>query len=179
MSFSRRRALGLMAIAAVGTAGCLGDDGPDGEPASEATIGLQSASFDETFVWIESGGTVDFVHEAGQHTVTLFHEDNGVPHRAPAGVEAFDIEIDSGQIQRTFDVEGVYTIFCRPHRANGMATAVVVEDAAEDEPGLGEPEEELSDGMRSSIQSINGDIRSFFGLDNGTGDEDNGGGPGY
>lgn len=179
MTLRRRRLLGLLAVATVGSAGCLGDDdGPEGEPASEATIGLQTASFDEAFVWIEAGGTVDFVHEAGQHTVTLFHEDNDVPHRAPDGVEAFDVEIESGQVQRTFDTEGVYTIFCRPHATNGMATAVVVEDVSEDEAGLADAQDELSDGMRSSIDAINAEIRSFFGLDNGDAN-DNGGGPGY
>lgn len=176
MRYSRRRVIAAAAVTAL--AGCLGQDDGSPTPTDDPVIEARAASFSPVWLPVEVGTTVTVEHQAGDHTVTLFHADNDVPHRAPDAATAFDRELTSGSVSITVDHEGVYGIFCRPHASAGMATAVVAGTPTEDDPGLAPAQDELTDAMRDQLDGISADIRNAYGL-NGDSNAGNGGGPGY
>lgn len=177
MAPTRRTVLGGLTVALAGLAGCIGDDDDpgatptpdDGPPAEDpdpaATVGAFDVTFEPEVVTIAVGETVEWTHEAGSHTVTLFHADNDVDQRSPEAAEAFDYTISSGTVSHTFETEGVHDYFCRPHAGMGMAGTVVVGEPDPDEPGLRPPSEDLHGAMQDRIEGLNQAVKDEFGLD--------------
>lgn len=143
------------------------DDAADDDPAPDAdvTVDVTSNDFDPDLVMIEPGETVAWVHESGSHTVTTYHEDNGVAHRVTSDV-VLDEPIgnpDDG-VAYTFDVSGVYDYFCRPHEGMGMIGSIVVGEPESDDPGLAAPQDDLPDGAAAAIEDLNARVREELNL---------------
>jgi plastocyanin len=121
----RRRALavGVVALVAVTTAACGGEDSSDGDgdaapTANEVTMRL--IAFRPENLTVDAGATVTWKQEdAGAHTVT-----SGTVEQGGAGVtEMPDDRFDSGEIatgdtfEFTFNEPGTYPYFCEIHPA--------------------------------------------------------------
>lgn len=136
-------------------------EGPD-RPAEAAEVAMVSEDghhFEPHLVWIEAGGTVTWTLESGAHTTTAYHADADRPQRIPDGAAGWD----SGTIaeagrtyERTFEDEGVYDYFCRPHEGMGMVGSVVVgEPDPHEQPGLEPPQETLPEAARTVLEELN------------------------
>jgi plastocyanin len=140
------------------------------EPVDQATVRLTSDDrgnrFRPDLLWLEPGGTITFVVESGQHTVTAYAAANGKPQRIPVGATAFDSDLlQTGDSQTlTFDEEGIYDFFCRPHEATGMVGRVVVGSPGLVGPASAEPQSELPAIARAHLRRINMRTRSMFEL---------------
>lgn len=88
--------------------------------------------FEPSGLFIEPGDTIRFVAASPHHTVTAYHPLQGKPQRVPDGVEPFSSPmIPVGQTwEYTFDVPGVYDVWCGPHESYGMAMRIVVGEAS-------------------------------------------------
>ncbi|MDX1747571.1 MAG: plastocyanin/azurin family copper-binding protein [Halobacteriales archaeon] len=119
--------------------------------------------------WVEPGGTVTFVNESGTHTATAYHPDNDKPQRIPDGAASFDSGLlteEGATWEHTFETEGVYDIYCAPHEQLGMiGTVLVGEPDPHDQPGLAEPQSEMSDAVATKIQSLNSQVNTMLGHD--------------
>ncbi len=145
------------------------DDGMDGSEA-DVTITLQGSSFNPDLVTIDPGDTVLWRQESGNHSVTTYHPDNGMPERVPADV-AIDTQMGSGdELEQTFEEPGVYDYFCRPHHSMGMVGSVVAGEPSADEPGLAPAQNDLPDGAATAISDLNERVRQEFGLEEGGAD---------
>lgn len=183
MAPSRRRVL-LAALGAMGAlAGCIGDDDDDDgagdtptaaatptpTPGDQPTVGaeveLLQSSYDPTLVEVNPGEGVEYEVVEGQHSVTHYHEGNDVVHRSPADAEPVDADHAEGTMTVTYEVEGIHTVFCRPHETSGMVHAVVVGDPGDDEPALTEPSEDLPPAMVNELDAIIAEIRDQFDLE--------------
>jgi plastocyanin len=139
------------------------------EPAK--TVDVLSNEFAPPVATIDAGETVEWSLEEGSHTVTLYHRENGAAeHRVPDGVMAFDDALEDGSFQWTFDTEGVYDYYCRPHEAGGMVGTVVVGEPESDEAGLTSPSS-LAAGAADKITELNGITRDEFGLQQSSSDD--------
>ena len=87
--------------------------------------------FEPTGLAIEPGDTVTFVAVTPHHTVTAYHAQQGKPMRVPEGVGPFSSPvIPVGETwSYTFDVPGVYDVWCAPHEVFGMAMRIVAGEA--------------------------------------------------
>lgn len=87
--------------------------------------------FEPAGLYIEPGDTIVFVANSPHHTVTAYHPLQGKPQRVPDGVEPFSSPmIPVGQTwEYTFDVPGVYDVWCGPHEDYGMVMRIVVGEA--------------------------------------------------
>jgi len=124
--------------------------GSEGELQASATVeaktldsdqGAGQYAFTPAVVWLEPGGTVEWSIAAGSHSATAYHPDNdGTPERIPSGGSAFDsTTLGEGKtFEHTFETEGVYNYFCRPHRSLGM-TGVVIVGSPQGGPGTTDP----------------------------------------
>lgn len=110
-------------------------------------------------IWIESGGTAIFDTKAGTHTATAYHHGNGTVDRVPVDAPAWDsgtVTAEDEPYKRTFDVPGVHDFYCIPHEGQGMVGTVIVgEPENTDQPGLAKPQDELSSGAYSKIETLN------------------------
>lgn len=193
---SRRSILEAGGVAiATGVAGCTrtsgGDDGVPGhgetehshgevgEPTDHAEVAVNTAGdgeyhFDPHVTRVGVGGTVTWVLESGVHTATAYHPGNDQPRLVPAGTEAWD----SGRLsevgetfEHTFDTEGVYHYYCRPHEQAGMIATVVVGDPdPHEQVALQTPPEGKSETVRAKLQRLNEMVRSA--LEDGHHDEE-------
>jgi plastocyanin len=79
-------------------------------------------------VWLEPGGTVTWNIENGAHSVTAYHPQYDKQMRIPQSAEPFDSGTlsDGDTYEHTFEAEGVYNYYCRPHEGLGMVGLVVV-----------------------------------------------------
>ncbi|WP_255152769.1 plastocyanin/azurin family copper-binding protein [Halorarius halobius] len=79
-------------------------------------------------VWIEQGATVTWDIAEGSHSVTAYHPDYDHTLRIPENAAPFDSGIlSSGQtFEHTFETQGVYNYYCRPHEGLGMVGLVIV-----------------------------------------------------
>lgn len=115
--------------------------------------------FEPHLVWIEPGGTVTWTLESGNHTTTAYHADAEKPQRIPDEAESWDSGIlreEGRTFERTFDVEGVYDYFCRPHEGIGMVGSVIVGDPdPHEQPALEPPQEDLPEGAREVLEQLN------------------------
>jgi plastocyanin len=159
-------------------------DTADDQSTIAARVDVVTNAFEPAWVTVDVGDTVEWTLSEGSHTVTLYHRDNGsADHRAPDGVMAFDDDLDDGRFEWTFDTEGVYDYYCRPHESAGMVGSVVVGEPESGEPGLTSPSS-LPGGAADAIEEFNASTRSQFGLDqsggdDGSSDDDSGYGGGY
>jgi plastocyanin len=97
--------------------------------------------FTPAVVWLEPGATVEWTLETGSHSVTAYHPDNdGKPRRIPDDAAPFDSgTLAEGEtFSHTFETEGVYNYYCRPHVSLGMVGTVVV-GGPKGGPGTTEP----------------------------------------
>lgn len=155
-----------------------GDDGDtpsenetDGEgtesPSSAADVTMltndSGTHFDPHVVRIEPGEAVTWTLESGTHTTTAYAASNDKPQRIPDDAEAWDSGSMSEQgatFEHTFETEGVYDYYCRPHESTGMLGSVIVGDPdLEGQPGLAEPQSALPDATQTKIHELNEMVR--------------------
>lgn len=88
--------------------------------------------FEPAGLYVEPGDTIRFVAQSPHHTVTAYHPQQGKPQRVPDGVEPFSSPVlpVGTTWEYTFDVPGVYDIWCAPHESYGMVMRVVVGEAS-------------------------------------------------
>lgn len=87
--------------------------------------------FEPSGLYIEPGDTVRFFAASPHHTVTAYHPLQGKPQRVPDGVEPFSspmVPVGTAW-EYTFDVPGVYDVWCGPHEQYGMVMRIVVGEA--------------------------------------------------
>lgn len=115
--------------------------------------------FEPHAVWVKKGGTVKWTLASGTHSTTAYHSDNGKPNRVPKGTKAWDSDVLSEKgatFERTFDQEGVYDYFCRPHETRGMVGTVLVGNPnPENQPGLAPPQDDLPEEAQTAIKELN------------------------
>ena len=132
-------------------------------PSHAATVEMTSSDAGEHFEphvsWVEVGGSVTFVNESGAHSATAYHPDNDRPLLMPEDAEAFDsgmLAEAGAEFTHTFDVEGVYHVFCAPHESLGMLGSVIVgEPDPHDEPALGEVPGDLPGRAPEKLEHLN------------------------
>ncbi|MFB6151739.1 MAG: plastocyanin/azurin family copper-binding protein [Haloarculaceae archaeon] len=145
-----------------------GDDGHDhgsdlDGPVAETTVTVQSREdghhFSPHVVWVETGGSVTWELKSGTHTATAYAPANDKPRRIPDGADAFDSGVlgEVGEtFEHTFQTEGVYDYYCRPHESSGMiGTVVVGKPDPNDQPGLTDPSPELPGDAPAKIRTLN------------------------
>jgi len=77
---------------------------------------------DSNVVRIEPGETVTWILDSGAHTATAYAEVHDRQRRIPDDTEAWDsgtLSEPGATFSRTFETEGVYVYFCRPHETEG------------------------------------------------------------
>jgi plastocyanin len=142
-----------------------------GGSTAHAEVRMQSTDSGEHFhphvAWVEPGGTVTFHNESGTHTATAYHPDNGKPQRIPDGAASFDSGLLTEQgatWEHTFETEGVYDVYCAPHEQLGMiGTVLVGEPDPHDQPGLAEPQREMSGAVAAKIGQLNEQVNTMLG----------------
>lgn len=87
--------------------------------------------FDPIGLFVESGETVTFELDSGNHSATAYKNGNGQASvtRIPDGADAFDSGILSEQgatFEHTFEMTGTYDYFCSPHKSLDMIGRIVV-----------------------------------------------------
>ncbi len=172
-AWSRRRvlsALGTVAVAgAVGglLAGCKHE-----KLSAQRVIQIGGPRGEFVFVpdrlRIRLGETVTWIVQSGGHTVTAYHPTNHSAYqsRIPLDAEPWDSELlleKGATFSWTFDREGVYNYFCRPHESLGMAGAIIVGRAL-DGPGLALPQAELPALARKKLEELIAWAKSGAGL---------------
>lgn len=88
--------------------------------------------FEPSGLAIAPGDTIVFVARTPHHTVTAYQPRQGKAQRVPDGVPPFSsplIPVGSTW-SYTFDVPGVYDVWCGPHEMYGMAMRIVVGEAS-------------------------------------------------
>ncbi|MFB6198665.1 MAG: plastocyanin/azurin family copper-binding protein, partial [Halobacteriaceae archaeon] len=116
--------------------------------------------------WVTVGGTVTWKLQSGTHTATAYHPGNDEPRLVPKGTEAWD----SGTLSEkgetysyTFNTEGIYHYFCKPHEQFGMIGTVIV--------GRPNPEEQIAlkkvpadkpKEVRGKLKRLNEMVRSIL-----------------
>lgn len=135
---------------------------PD-EAASEANVAMitddSGHHFEPHLVWVETSGTVTWTNESGSHTATAYHPEYDKPLRIPEEAEPWDSGMYSEQgatFEHTFEVDGVYDYFCVPHEHRAMVGTVIVGDPdPHEQPGLGEPQDDLPDEAKELFEELN------------------------
>ncbi len=87
--------------------------------------GTVTGTFDPDSVPIQTGETVEFYWQTGDHTLTSGTDSND-PNAGVLINSPLDFEVPA--VQLTFNSPGVYPFFCIPHEFDGMRTAVYVFD---------------------------------------------------
>jgi plastocyanin len=119
-------------------------DEPVTPPTDAATVAMTTMDagdhFEPHVVRVNNGGTVTWVNESGMHTATAYHPANDKPLLMPEGAEPFDSGLltEAGaEFSRTFEMPGVYHVYCAPHEAVGMLGSVIVgEPDPHEQPAL-------------------------------------------
>lgn len=137
------------------------------EHADVAMVSDDAHHFEPHLVWIEPGGSVAWTLESGSHTTTAYHPDAEKPQRIPDEADGWDSGIlqEEGQtFDQTFDGEGVYDYFCRPHEGIGMVGSVIVgEPDPHEQPALEPPQEELPEEARELLEQLNHAVNETLG----------------
>jgi len=110
--------------------------------------------FEPVGLFIEPGDTVSFIAQSPHHTVTAYHPLHGKPQRVPEGVEPFSspmVPIGSSW-EYTFDVPGVYDVWCGPHESYGMVMRIVVGEASG--PAMATPDDFGPEGTYGAAGTI-------------------------
>lgn len=160
---------------AVGLAGCSSgqseedpdqDDSGHVDTAGEVAMTTSDSGthFEPHVVRIEPGEAVTWVNESGSHSTTAYAEANDKPDRIPSEADAWDsgtLSEEGDKYQHTFETEGVYDYYCRPHESAGMLGSVVVGDPhLDDEPGMAEAQSSLPEGAHDKIHELNEMVHS-------------------
>lgn len=84
--------------------------------------------FEPVGLFIDPGDTISFVAATPHHSVTAYHGLHGKIQRVPDGAEPFSSPMVpiGGTWEYTFDIPGVYDVFCAPHEQYGMVMRIVV-----------------------------------------------------
>jgi plastocyanin len=92
--------------------------------ATDHTVDQVGLTFEPAELVIMAGDTVNWVWSSGFHTVT-----NGSDPEADDAGSLFDAPLtsDNPTFSFTFDTEGVYPYFCRPHFSLEMVGTITVE----------------------------------------------------
>jgi plastocyanin len=87
-------------------------------------------------LYVDPGETVKFTYTTPHHTVTAYHPARGEVRRVPEGVPPFSSPVlnRGAYWLYTFEVPGVYDLYCGPHEAFGHVMRVVVGTTAGFEP---------------------------------------------
>lgn len=91
--------------------------------------------FAPTGLSVDAGDVVQFTFASPDHTVTSYHPAHGYQRRTPEGAPPFSspvVGVGGAWLYR-FETEGLYDLYCGPHRILGMAMRIVVGDLPEDE----------------------------------------------
>ncbi|WP_306060097.1 cupredoxin domain-containing protein [Natronococcus wangiae] len=142
---------------------------PDSEMKVEMTTNDDGNHFAPHVVHVESGGTVEWVLESGNHDTVAYHPDtHDSQRRIPDGADPWESDLldDGDTFEQTFEVDGVYDYVCTPHEETGMVGTVVVgwPDPA-DQPGLNPPADDLPDAAIEQLEQYNERVREA--LENG------------
>jgi plastocyanin len=128
-----RTAGGLATAGFVTIAGCGGgsDGASTGTPENPVDMITKGATyyFDPIGLYVESGETVTFRIESGDHSATAYTESNirSDTRRIPGGADGWNSNtLSRGGFEHTFETEGTYDYYCIPHKAGGMVGRVVV-----------------------------------------------------
>lgn len=87
--------------------------------------------FDPIGLHVDPGDTVTWVNKSGDHSTTSYTKDNpryDGQRLIPEDADSWDsgvLEGDGATFSYTFDVEGTYDYFCKPHKTLGMVGRVV------------------------------------------------------
>jgi plastocyanin len=153
-----------------------------GEPTDTAEVKVNTARGEETteyhfdphVVRVTEGGTVTWTLESGNHTATAYHPEYDQPQLVPEGTPAWDsgtLSEEGETYEHTFETEGVYHYYCKPHEQFGMlATVIVGEPHLDDEPAMTLPEDK-SDEVRGKLENLNDMVRDAVG-DGGSSHDD-------
>ena len=124
-SLSRRNSLALLGLGAAALAlrptGLMAQTTSQTVTAHNRTSDGAQMAFAPAVLQVAPGETVRFSHADRGHNVQSYDE------MLPEGAAAFAGEINE-EIEVTFDTEGTYGYFCRPHAAMGMIGYVLVGD---------------------------------------------------
>jgi len=93
--------------------------------AATHTVNQSGFSFSPADLTIQTGDTVQWVWSSSSHTVT-----NGTGPTDPNVGALFDAPLASGNttVSFTFNSDGEFPYFCRPHFGLGMTGSVTVQD---------------------------------------------------
>jgi hypothetical protein len=110
---------------------------------------------------------VTWTNESGSHSATAYAPANDRPRRVPEAAEAFDsgtLTEEGATFEHTFEEPGVYDYYCTPHESTGMIGSVIVgEPEAHGQPGLAEAQDEIPEGAREKIHSLNEKVNEALG----------------
>ncbi len=148
-----------------------GGHGEIGDPTDHAEVAMKTEDGEYHFaphvVRVNVGGTVTFHNESGSHATAAYHPDNDKPQLVPDGAAAWDSGLLTEQgatFEHTFETEGIYHYYCKPHETLGMiGTVIVGEPDAHDQPALEEPPAELGDEPRHKIEQLNERVNEALG----------------
>ncbi|MEF8907879.1 MAG: plastocyanin/azurin family copper-binding protein [Haloarculaceae archaeon] len=123
--------------------------------------------FDPHVTWVEAGGTVTWRLESGAHTATAYHPGNDQPRLVPEGTDAWDsgmLSEEGETFSQTFETEGVYHYFCKPHEQFGMiATVIVGEPHPEDQRALRMMPEGKPEDVHGKLEELNTMVGELLG----------------
>lgn len=91
--------------------------------------------FEPTGLSVDAGDVVQFTFTAPDHTITAYHPAHGFQRRVPERVPPFSspvINVNGAWLYQ-FETEGLYDMYCGPHRILGMTMRIVVGDLSDDE----------------------------------------------
>ncbi|MFB6360946.1 MAG: plastocyanin/azurin family copper-binding protein, partial [Halobacteriales archaeon] len=129
--------------------------------------GTDAYHFKPHVTWVSVGGTVTWKLESGTHTATAYHPENDEPQLVPEGTEAWDsgtLSEEGETYSHTFDTEGVYHYFCRPHEQFGMlGTVIVGKPHADEQIALGTMPENKPEEVHGKLKTLNEMVRSILG----------------
>jgi plastocyanin len=134
----RRRTLlrtaGVLAVpGGVALAGCTGGgDGDQGTPPANTVDMVTKGTtyyFDPIGLYVDTGETVTFRIESGNHSATAYTESNpgSDERRIPDGADGWNsTTLRRGSFDHTFETEGTYDYYCIPHKRLAMVGRIVV-----------------------------------------------------
>lgn len=136
------KAAGFAATAGItGLAGCSSSNPEEGDGTETPSNGDTNTVlmvtdgsdyyFDPIGLFVESGETITFENDSGNHSATAYEEGNGPSSvtRIPEGAEAWDSGTLSQQgatFEHTFETTGTHDYFCTPHKSLEMVGRIVV-----------------------------------------------------
>ncbi|MFC7020148.1 MULTISPECIES: plastocyanin/azurin family copper-binding protein [Haloarcula] len=148
-----------------------GGHGEIGDPTDHAEVKMKTEDGEYHFaphvVRVTVGGTVTFHNESGSHATAAYHPDNDKPQLVPDGAAAWNSGLLTEQgatFEHTFETEGVYHYYCKPHETLGMiGTVIVGEPDAHGQPAMEEPPADLGEEPRHKIADLNERVNEALG----------------